>query len=478
MMHHKKILALAVGSAFAGSAMAAVTAINLDSSAAQGANLASEVTLPQNVPQDYAVNGQVGWGFSAGTAVYVRYDLGNSATFAANPTSLAANEPTGAATTGATTTLSTGGSGSSFVIYQVTANSSGSNTTANLALVLPGNSVKATTAGSVSLTQTVYDTAANAVAGSTTGRLVTAKTATLVNFLPSYTFTVTAGTAQTADASATAGIYKGFTGGLSVGTVALGTLNNANAGTTPLSNSGGASTANTVVGSGTLIRVVGDFTASANANGTFTGAALSKVFLSNQGCSGTAAINANSLTSTTATFALNSAVISTAVTTAGNNTLCITAEGNTAIPAATYTAQYIPVAATGYTVSSSTATTIGSITRNGGQLTTPWFSTASGYISRFVLTNTGSTAAAYTVAVVTESGNTATTVPAGLSGSIPAGGMVVVNASDIVSSFSGSSRGALTFTFQTGRANVNGVYQVTSPTGGVMSTTLVSPGTN
>ncbi len=478
MMHNKKILALAVSSAFAGSAFAQTT-VNLDSTATQGVTVATETSKPANVPTAFAVNGAVGWGFSASTAVYVRYDLGNSGTFVSAPTSLAANDPTGAATTGATTTLSSGGtSGTSNAIYQITANSSGSNATANLILVLGNNTIKAGAQGALTLTQSVYDTAANAVAGGATGRLTTAKTANLVNYTPAYTFSITAGTAQTADVNASVGAYKGFTGGASVGTVALGTVNLAN-GSAALSNNGLSATANTVLGSTSALTVTGDFTAAANANGTYTGAALSKVFLSNVACTGTSNVNANSLTATTATFPINNA-LSTANATAGNNTLCITAEGNTAIPAASYTAQYVPVGNAGYTnVSSSSAAAIGSIARNGGQLTSPYFTLTSGWISRFILTNTSSTAATYTIAVTAEAGNTATTIPAGLSGSIPANGMVVINASDFVSAFSGNARGAATFTFQSGRANINGVYQVVNATSGSVSNqTMVSPGTN
>lgn len=476
-MNKRKILALAVTSAFAGTAMAQST-VNLDSTATQGITMASETTSVANIPVILNVNAAVGWGFSASTAIYVRYDLGNSGTFVTAPTSLAANEPLGAATTGATTTLSSGGtSGTSNAIYQITANASGSNSTANLALVLGNASIRSNATGALTITQTVYDTAANAVSGGATGRLVAPKTANLVNFTPAYTFSVTQGTAQTADVNATAGAYKGFTGGASVGTVVLGVVNLAN-GSAALSNNGLTATANSVLATTSRLTVTGDFTGAANANGTYTGAALSKVFLSNTACTGTSNVNANSLTATTATFPINNA-LSTANATAGNNTLCITAEGNTAVPAATYTAQYTPVGNTGYTnVTASSAATIGSIARNGGQLTSPWFSTASGYISRFVLTNSGSTAATYTVSVAAETGNTATLVPAGQTGTVPAGGMLVVNATDIVSAFSGAARASVTFTFQTGRTNVNGVYQVTSPTGGVMATTLVTPGTN
>lgn len=477
-MYQKKILALAVTSVFAGTAYAvAPTAINMDSAATQAITLASETTRPL-IANGLAVNGQTGWGFSSGTAVYVRYDLGGSGTFVTSPTAMTANNADGTSQpdANASATLSTGGAGGSNVIYQITsANSLFTTTTANLQLVLASNSIQ----NASTLTQSIYDTSANAVAGGTAGRLTT-KTVTIVSYLPSYTFSVTPGTAQTSDATATRGIYKSFTGAISTDTAALGTISIANAAATVLGNSNASATANMVMTTASYLNVTGDFTAAVSANGVYDSTAKARVFLSNSACSQAASsfINANNVTATTATFVLSGATQGTA-SLPGNNTLCLTTEGNSAIAAATYTAQFIPKAQSGYTVSSSPVYAIGSVTRNGGQLTSPWFSTAPGYVSRFILTNTSSAAASYTVSVVTETGNTATTVPAALSGSVPANGMVAINATDIVSAFSGATRGAVTFTFQTGRANINGTYQIVNTTsGGISNTVMVAPGTN
>lgn len=478
MMYKKKLLALAVTSAFAGSAMAAPAAISLDGSpATTGVTVASEVIPGSAVSAGFVANGKTGWGFSPNTAIFVRYDLSGTATFGAVSPTLLMNDATGTVGANVAVALSSNGAGTGNAIYQVTANAATTavqDTFANLVLTIAGNGIIApTSSGTITLTQSVYDTGANAVAAGTTGRLTT-KTATLVTFAPSYSFAITAGTAQTADVNATAGVYKGFTGGISTTTVALGVLTIANSGTTPQANGGGASTANTVLGTTSSIIVTGDFTGASNANGTYTTPALARVFLGSTACAGTNNITANSLTATTATFPVKDATGA-----ASNNTLCLVAEGNTAIPAASYTALFSPKAMTGYAVTGTSSTSLGSIVRNGGQLTSPWFTLASGWTSRFILTNTSSAAASYTVAVVTESGNTATTVPAGLSGSVPANGMVVVNASDIVSAFSGSTRGAATFTFQSGRANVNGVYQVVNATtGSITNQTMVSPGSN
>lgn len=481
MMYQKKILALAVTSAFTGAAFAAPVAVNFDSPPATAAvTVASEIAAGSDVPAGFVLNGRTGWGFSPNTAVFVRYDLSNSATFktAVNP-SVAMNDATGVVGANVAVALSAGGGGSSNVIFQVTANAAVTavqDTAANLVLTLAGNGVTApTSSGTITLSQALYDTSASAVAGGSSGRLSN-KTVNLVTYAPSYSFSVTQGTVQTADVSAAAGVYKGFTGGVSASTVALGTLTIANSGTAPMANGAGSSFANTVLGTTSAITVTGDFTAAANSNGTYnTVAALARVFLGSTTCAGTNNITANSLTATTAIFPVKDATGA-----ASNNTLCLTVEGNTAVPAASYTAVFTAKAMTNYTAAAATtAYNLGSIVRNGGQLTSPWFTTAPGYISRFVLTNTGTAAAPYTVAVVTESGNTATTIPAALSGSIPAGAMVVINASDIVSAFSGSTRAAVTFTFQSGRTNLNGVYQVTNTaSGSLMAQTMVAPGSN
>src|ERR1019366_4499678 len=81
----------------------------------------------------------------------------------------------------------------------------------------------------------------------------------------------------------------------------------------------------------------------------------------------------------------------------------------------------------------------GSTTR----LVMPWFSTAPGYASNFILTNRGNSAAPYTITVQTETGNTATTGT--LTGSIPANGQVILPASGIVTSFSGATRATAIF---------------------------------
>lgn len=113
-------------------------------------------------------------------------------------------------------------------------------------------------------------------------------------------------------------------------------------------------------------------------------------------------------------------------------------------------------------------------TTNGTVLQSPFFSNSAGYISRFALTNVGTTDAPYTSRCLAETANVATLNTTALGGNgtdnstgiIPAGGQVVLTSTDVCT-FSGLTRGAIEFTVAGPVANIHGTYNVTSPTGGV-----------
>lgn len=114
---------------------------------------------------------------------------------------------------------------------------------------------------------------------------------------------------------------------------------------------------------------------------------------------------------------------------------------------------------------------------NGTQLQTPWFSNASGWLSRFVLTNTGTVAASYSTTCLAETGNTAT-LGASATGSIAANSQLVLTASDVCT-FSGATRGAAVFTVNAPNANVQGTYTlVNATTGSSAVSNMMRPGTN
>lgn len=117
-------------------------------------------------------------------------------------------------------------------------------------------------------------------------------------------------------------------------------------------------------------------------------------------------------------------------------------------------------------------------TTNGTVLQSPWFSTASGYISRFVLTNTSSSPAPYSTVVRTETGNTAT-LGSAATGTVPANGTLVITATDLVT-FSGNTRGTAIFTIAGAKSNIHGVYNIVNATTGSISATnmVTNNGTN
>lgn len=106
---------------------------------------------------------------------------------------------------------------------------------------------------------------------------------------------------------------------------------------------------------------------------------------------------------------------------------------------------------------------------NGTQLFAPLFQTTTGFISRFVLTNTGSSAATFTLRVYAETGNTPTLGTT--SGSIPATGMTVLDANTVVTGWTTGQapRGQCVFTINAPSANVQGLYQIVSSSTGALS---------
>lgn len=119
-------------------------------------------------------------------------------------------------------------------------------------------------------------------------------------------------------------------------------------------------------------------------------------------------------------------------------------------------------------------------TTNGTVLQAPWFSTAPGYISRFILTNTGSTQAPFSVQIITETGNTCTAGSGTGGGTIPANGQFVVDASSLCTAFSGFNRATAIFTINAPKSNIHGVFNIVNPSTGSVSveTMVTNNGTN
>jgi len=116
---------------------------------------------------------------------------------------------------------------------------------------------------------------------------------------------------------------------------------------------------------------------------------------------------------------------------------------------------------------------------NGTVLQAPLFQNTSGFISRFALSNTGTSPAAYSVSVLTETGNACTT--GALTGTIPANGLVVIDGNSVCTAFvGGAPRGTAIFTVSAPSTNIQGLQQNVGPgpAFAVSSVVMRRPGTN
>ncbi len=158
--------------------------------------------------------------------------------------------------------------------------------------------------------------------------------------------------------------------------------------------------------------------------------------------------------------------------------IVITVDGTTVVANRTFTGSAALNFASGqYTDATFNLGTTHTWTTNGTILHSPWFSTAPGYISRFVLSNTGTTDAPYTTLCLAETGNTPT-LGASATGTVPAGAQLVLTTTDVCT-FSGNTRGAIEFTVNGPTTTIQGVYNIVNATTGSLSVSnMMRPGTN
>lgn len=457
----------------------AQAAVDIDADPIVPASVAREIVASASAPVTLTNNAtltdlvtRIGYALSSGEVRYVRVELAN-ATFAAGT---AATISTAGAAVGAVN-----GIGTNAIYFSITAPALGILTTAQITVA--ANLSLTTTASNVTATYSLYDQPSQAAAGGATGRIVNKADRAFVNFNASQRVVFTPSN-DTISVDANPVFTRFVTGSGTTARTTLGTVNYALVAAVPVKANGTAITLadlNATGATGTKLNITGDFSGAANADGTYTGAALGRVFLTGGAdCSAAAAVTAASLTATVATFNVG------ATATTPNQTLCYaprTATGGTnfaaALPEGSYTAALAPVStdATIYSVSAINATGTASLTRNGTTLQAPLVQVPSGYISRFVLTNTGTVAAPYTGTVTAGPGSTVAT-NGSLSGSIPAGGQVVIEG-DAMPTFTGSPRGFATFFISRPSTQVQGVYQIVNPDKGSISNyVMVRPGTN
>lgn len=364
-MFKKSLLASAI-------ALTAFPALAVDLDADTGSvTFASEIstataTTLTNDTNALDVIVDAGFSISDGTARYMRFDLNSGAVFSAVPT-LAVDD----SNAGAATVLSTGGTGESFVVFEVTASTGQTVAVANDA-TLASATYNVTGQSAVTMSYSLYADPTDAVNAS--GSTLATESGTLLSFTPATAVTASAGTSEQIDVTKASSTFTNSTNTTDIGNlvVTLTTANVENAlGATDVNLAAATTAANLVL--------TGDFSALQTVTGGVeTGNyALTAAFIDNDGACNSADVNATALTATTATFALNTAQALTAAE------VCVTVNGTTVIAEQTFTASYEPTAAAGYTIAD-VSFTMNTLSKNGSTKDLELLLTPSGAFSNYV----------------------------------------------------------------------------------------------
>jgi len=486
MQFKKSLLTLAVAAAL--TPLSTLAALNLDTSTG-GAIYATQIKLNPTATvsatgTDLQATGTLGVGTPANQTLYFRFDLSNGATFDGVPTFVG---PPDSGTVGGSVspvTLVAGGSGSSFVVFSAqpsdpteTLPINGSfNITADTAVL---NGITVINHNPVTLQYRLY-----AVLGSALNPTIAppadtleSKTGTYVSFATGVTLTTVPYT-NTANVEATPS-FSNFLVPLAAppyATLTTADLGDATltANTSVLLKTGVAiATLSDLVPAGSILAVAGDFSARAAGVGVQRGAVASTA------C-GTVADATPTDTAASFTLAGGDVVAATLA-----NAICYIVNGTSVIPESapndyTIALQGIAVSAD-YDPVVISATNLGNIIRNGTELQASLAQTPSGWTSRIALTNTGTLPRGYTTRFLPEGADTFT-LGSAATGSVPAGGTVVVNVSDVVtitpSDGSARKRGTIVMNVAGPSSSIQGMYQLISPAGAVTNAQMVRPGTN
>ena len=470
-MLNKKVLAAAiVGSLFAAGGAAAA---DLSANPVVPAYFAKEIVIPntttgRQITTSASAATQLNWdikyNFSANEVRYVRLECSQTIKFDPASTVSISNA---AALIG-----SVNGLGTNVVTFSLTSDPTGAADIVDTdTLTFSGDHFITSTASDVSCTASLYDQPSQAQAGGSAGLIQNATSSgTYLKFADSYELVADA-TEHVADVEADPS-FSAFlldanttltTASLGGGTIAyrLKDPDGSGAQTATFGITGAPVTLATLLAAGTTLQVAGDFSLVANAAAPlYTGAALTRAQLNGA--------NANALTASLATYNVGNTGFVGA-------SFALT-ENTDSIAEAEYTATLKAVAATpaDYAVKDVTAK-FGAIVRNGTELQAPLAQIPDGWLSRLVLTNTGSVARPYSIKVLTEDGVTVTTGT--LTGTIPANGTKVIN--DLKEVFTGNNRATLVVSVAGPTKQIQGLYQIVNPEkGSVSNHALIRPGTN
>lgn len=457
-----KSAVLAIGALATASAFAA--AVNLDATPtpvkyANELTVAGTVQLRAGAAADQTATTAFGASFGVDVTAYVRVDLsGGTFSGTAAATAFTVNDSAAAAAT-----VSVAQSGAGYIIFAVTP-TAGNSLVATNAVTIDSDigtltGVNVTSKAGVTMQYRLFETLTAAANPASNNTLKDTGAKSYIAFQNALSATIS-GLNAVADVAASPS-YTQFTGAAATKPVAKLT---STVDTTIAKANGAAIAAGDILTALTDVSVTGDFNLAKNSNGTFTGAALTRVFLNNAaGCAGGTTVNSSVVASATATFTDVAAANVTQ-----DMWLCLTAEGSTEIAPASYNVSVAWDEQAGYAVTDINGAAAGTITRNGVRMVAPLVQRPSDtWFSRLVITNTGSSARDYTVTAVSETGVTTTLSGDAAGGSVAAGKTKVIDLTSALMAFSAGKRASLVVTVNAPQSEIDGLYQITSPAGAV-----------
>jgi hypothetical protein len=438
MTLNKKLLAsaLVAGLAMSANANAAIV-LGVDDPLVFASELDDGTTLATTADD---IDLTIGYNFSNGEVRYGRFECSSNMTL----DNVTLNETGGNVALGAIN-----GEGTSSLFFSMTGN--GMVSDADTISVVADNTLE--DGGSVSCSFSIYDQPSQAQSGGSTGRIYTTGSETVITRASGFVFAMDPnGTSSaTADVEDPNGAYFGFTG--------------ADAPNAYFGNLQFEAAADVLKADGTQIALSDMFTTDTfvTVDGDFSTAG--DVWWENY---------ADAFDDESATFGFGGGVVDTTAD------LWFEPTTTDAIQESEYTATLHVDAQAGYDVSDVGPIHVGSIVRNGTQLQAPLAQVpGAGWLSRMVLTNTGSVDRPYEISVMGETGNTIGTD--NTTGTVPANGTVVVDLTQVMTSFTAGQqrRGTLNVTVAAPNNQIQGLYQIVNAnTGSISNHVMVRPGTN
>ena len=405
-----------------------------DSAAA--ANADGTITLVGGSPVN---NTAFGFGVAGGNQTYVRFDItGAEFEGAVTTGNLAITLTANAAPAGVNTSVAQGGADEgTFVIFDVTSNTSAPIAqTSNVAFT---PAVSSSGSGSPSVTMAVYDTPGDATNQQNALYSISGVWAAFQEGL-SVENTTSTETAEVTTAftlfesgatTSNTGTLGNFAMTLDTGALAVGTG-------AALTNNAGA----------TGLPLITD---APNAALTLNGDVSFGDWFIDEVADNCAAATVD-LVEDTDTFD-NATANAGALAPGVNYNLCVLVDGTESINAGDYEMEFAWDTGTRPLPTADATVAIGSIVRNGTTVNIPYLTTFEDYNQRLVIVNRGATDANYSVTFTTEDGTTATAGTAA-TGTVPAGEVLSIKASDIVT-LAGRTRTAATLVVVAPGANID-----------------------